>query len=70
MSNESLNARNIKALHENNKLLNAKFQKVHDELDAAKQQIAQLRQDVIGLRTQVLLSATSVGRGPTHGNNN
>ena len=67
---DTVTKRNITSLHENDKIIMAKFQQVFDEVVQLKAQLAQVRQEVLQLRQQVLLSSINVGGGPTVGSNN
>ena len=66
---DALHKRNIAALHANSKLLQAQIGELRDVVSKATAQISQLRNDVLQLRQQTILNATSVGGGPTIGNN-
>ncbi len=60
-----LTKRNINALSENNKILHAQQSELLTQISGLKAQVAQLSNDVVQLRQQVMISATNVGSGPT-----
>jgi len=64
---DTLNKRNITALHENSKLLHKLIDDLRDEVGGLKAQLVQVRGEVLQLRQQVLISSTTVGSGPTSG---